>query len=608
MASLVDRFCPNVHDAPVTAAAYDPWSGTTATADENGLVAVQRQGESAPGLLFEVGAAVRGAIAVIRGGSHVVVGDDNGTVAVYRTDDGECEWIDERDGARGRVRAMRGVALNPECSAVATIAKDGLLRHWDLVRGERNAWRGFSGSSVSFDPRGERLLTLDADGQVQLFDMMQLRSISMDRLQTPARFAQFTLDGTLVVAAGQAGVSLLRVSDGAMVGSFATRGGSGIKNLVLSPDGTYVAAITQRSAHLFSLPDLQPVQSSKHGAPDPSGAAVWTQAGLRVGGQDGLMHSGGSGSAGPVEAVGGFGAQRIAAHGSRIACWSGERRIMEFEAPQRPREIHVDRDGRLIVSVPERGPVEVFDFTTGRSVFQCGPETSGALDVAVGGAVVAVQLSGGGLRWWDLAQNNGFQLTWPQAMALSHGGTWLGVVTPRGAIKILDPASGRDALPSPLPLAEVPVAKMAFVNRQPDLLVLDQEGVLGHYDLSSAARTGERPQGRDVLTINVDVDRMWGISGGQYCALRLPEGDRCCILWIDLHAGEVAAEVPDLHPRAWVDADRGLILEPARAAALLEREMSGEERRVLRALPDGEWVSFGENGLFDASEGAAGAM
>lgn len=608
MASLVDRFCPNVHDASVTAAAYDPWSGAVATADANGLVAVQRAGESAPGLLFEVGGAVTGALGVIRGGSHVVVGTDEGSVAVYRTDDGECEWIDEREGARGRVRAMRGVALNPECSAVAAIAKDGLLRHWDLVRGERNAWRGFSGSSVEFDPRGERLLTLDADGQVQLFDMMQLRAISMDRLQTPAQYARFTLDGTLVVAAGQAGVSLLRVADGAMVGSFATRGGSGIINLVLSPDGTYVAAITQRSAHLFSLPDLQPVQSSKHGAPDAAGAAVWTQAGLKVGGADGLLHSGGSGSAGPVETVGGFGPHRIAAHGRRIACWQGEQRIMEFEASERPREVHVDRDGRLVLAVPDRGAIEVFNFATGQRVFEGGPQTHGALDVAVGGTVVAAQLRGGGCRWWDLANNSGFELKWPQAMALSHGGTWLGVVTPRGAVKILDPATGRDALPAPLPLAEVPIARLAFVNRRPDLLVLDREGVLGHYDLSAAARSGERTTGRDILTINVEVDRIWGISGGQYCALRLPEGDRCCILWIDIHTGAVAAEVPNLLPGAWVDADKGLILEPARAAAILEREMSGEERRVLRALPDGQWVSFGWNGLFDASEGAAGAM
>ncbi len=607
MSSLVDRFCPNVHDAPITAAAYDPWSGAMATADESGLVAVTRPGESAPGLQFRPGDAILGSLSIIRGGTHLCIGDEAGSIGVYTLGDGTCEWIDQREGARGRVRAMRGVAINPECSAVAAIAKDGLLRHWDLIRGERNAWRGFSGTSVDFDPRGERLLVLDEDGQVKLFDMLQLQNIAMDRLQTPAQFARFTLDGTMIVAAGQAGISLLRVADGALIGSFATRGGSGIINLVLSPDGTHAAAITQRSAHLFRLPDLQPIASSAHGAPESSGAAMWTPQGLKVGGSDGLLHSGGTGSAGPVTAVGGFGRYRLAAHHHRIACWDRHRRIVEFEAGAPAQEVMVDRDGRLVVTVPARGAVEVFNFATGKRVFDGGPQTSGALDVGVGGTVVAVQPRSGGVRWWDLAANSGFELKWPQAMSLSHGGTWLAVVTPRGAVKILDPATGRDALPAPLPLADVPIKKLAFINRKPDLLVLDAEGVLGHYDLSGG-RNGERAQGRDVLTINVEVDRMWGITGGQYCALRLPEGDRSCILWIDIHSGEVAAEVPDLHPGAWVDADEGLILEPARASAVLEREMDGSERRVLRALPDGQWVSFGATGLFENSEGAAGAM
>ena len=62
MASLVDQFCPNVHDAPITAAAYDPWSGVIATADASGLVAVTRAGEASPGLLFQPGVGITGAI------------------------------------------------------------------------------------------------------------------------------------------------------------------------------------------------------------------------------------------------------------------------------------------------------------------------------------------------------------------------------------------------------------------------------------------------------------------------------------------------------------------------------------------------------------------
>ena len=159
-----------------------------------------------------------------------------------------------------------------------------------------------------------------------------------------------------------------------------------------------------------------------------------------------------------------------------------------------------------------------------------------------------------------------------------------------------------------MPLADVPVKTLAFVNRRPDLLVMDEEGVLGHYDLGDALRQGRPGEGRDIITINVEVDKLWGITGGQYCAMRLPEGDRCTILWVDVHACEVVAEVTDLSANAWVDAEHGLILEPGRSAALVEREMNGKERRILRALPDGQWISFGWRGILDASQGAGGAI
>ncbi len=149
---------------------------------------------------------------------------------------------------------------------------------------------------------------------------------------------------------------------------------------------------------------------------------------------------------------------------------------------------------------------------------------------------------------------------------------------------------------------------MSFINRQPDLLVLDQEGVLGHYDLGKAVTRGQPAHGRDVITVNVEVDRIWGISGGQYCAIRLPEQDGSTILWVDIHACEVVREVTGLPVDAWVDAETGCILQSARSSAILERNMKGDERRVLRALPDGEWIVFGTRGILDASRNAANAM
>lgn len=609
MASLADQFCPNVHDAPITAAAYDPWSGVMATADATGVVAVQRAGESAPGLIFQPGVGVTGALHIIRGGSLIAVGDDDGTIGVYSTADATPEFQEVREGARGRVRAMRGVAISPEGARVATVAVDGLLRIWEIEKGTRAvAWQGFGGLTVEFDERGRSVLCLDDAGQPRLVDLLSHQGLPMDRLQMPAERAMFSLDGTLVVTVGQAGISLLRVVDGHMVSSFATRGGSGILNVVQRPDGLQIGAVSSRSIHIFSMPDLQPVESQRHGAPDATGAAWWGQQGIRVGGSDGLAHGSGAGSAGPVTVVGGFGEQRLAVHGDRVAVWSKNRRVREIAGSGTLREVHVDRDGRYVLCVPQKGAIVVHDAHTGKVVLDGGPETIGATTAQIGGTVVAAQLVAGGVRWWDLARGKALELRWPEGMTLSHGGTWLGVITPRGAIKILDPATGREAVPDPIPTADVPARLLSFVNRRPDLLVVDAEHILAHYDLGASAREKRPAEGRDVIQLHAPPDRVWGITGGQYAALRVPEGNECTLLFVDIQKQTVVSEVNKLHKDAQVDAENGFILEPSRSGGLLEREMNGTERRVLRALPDGQWICFSKRGILDASEGAGSGL
>jgi hypothetical protein len=412
----------------------------------------------------------------------------------------------------------------------------------------------------------------------------------------------------MVVAAGPSGLSLLRVADGHMVASFATKGGSGIVDLQLSPDGSRAAVITQRSVHVFSLPELEPLDSFRHGAPSPTGATLWHAGGVRVAGDDGLLHGGGGGSLGAVTTVTGSGPHRVAVHETMASIWSDNAQRNVIDLGMSPVTCRVDRDGRLMLARPARGPVQVFRCTDGNAIFDGGPETHGATDMAVGGDIVAVTLAGGGLRWWDLAGNRGFELHWPKGMALSGGGTWLGVITPKGMVKILDPTTGTEALPSPQPLADIPVQLLSFVNRSASLMILDQDGVLGHYDLGPSVESNTAATGRDVLTINVEVDRIWGISGGQYCALRLPEGASSTILWVDIHAQEVVQEVTGLCPDVWVDPDSGVLLEPGRSSAILERSMNGGELRVFRSLPEGEWIVFGSRGILEASPGAAGAI
>ncbi len=605
MPSLADQFCPNVHDAAITAAAYDPQTGTLATADAMGWVAVQRRGETSPGLVFQPGGPVDGALGLVQGGAYVGVGDSEGTVGVYRTDDGSPIFQEIRTGDRGRVRAMKGLDISPDGARCASIAVDGLVRMWDLVRCQREvSWSDFGGSTVEFDPRGERLLCLDESGQIRLVDLMSRSGLHVDKLQSPADRACFTRDGTHVLAVGRAGISLIRVVDGRMVASFATRGGSGLLNLLLSPEGHQAAVVTHRSYHVFSLPDLQPTDSQHHGAPDTSGAALWTPSGVRVGGVDGLFHRGGKGSPGTVTALAGYGEYRALAHGKLVTYWARNRRVWDLDTGTAVRALSVDRDGRLVAVVSHEGPVRIFDTRKAQVVFEGGPETHGAQQVDVGGPVVAVRLRDGGVRWWHLARNQAYDLSWPHAMTLSGSGVWMGVVTPRGAVRILDPSTGKDAVLPPQPLADVAIKLVAFVNRRADMLVLDQDGVLGHYDLAASIRDNSPAQGRDVIDFDVEIDAIWGITGGRRCAVRMPAGKQCSIAMVELASGEVSSYIADLPAGSKVCEETGAVLSPARASALLERHPDGREAKVLRSLTDDQWLSYGPTGILEASERA----
>jgi hypothetical protein len=621
MTGLVERFLPISHDAPITAAAYDPWSGARASADETGIVRVTRGGESQPAFTLQENAPVR-ALAFARGGALLGLGTDGGAVAVLRLSDGHEVFREERSGERGRVRAMGGVAVSPEGARLASIAADGLLRIWDLTRGERQyAWQGFGGTGVDFDDRGMRVLCLDAQGQPRLVDLLSNQALPMDRLQAPAEHVCFSLDGTHVVAAGASGISVLRVLDGVLVHSFAARGGSGLLGIAQRPDGAEIAAVSQRSVHVFSIPELQPVGSGRHGAPATTGAVVWDQEGWKVGGADGTFHDGQTGvsDAGPVTAVAGFGPVRAVAHGNLVVAWSRNRRTWRRELGQAVSVLHVDRDGQYVVAGRREAPLAVVDAAKGQVLFEGGPGSEDPLDVAVGGNVVACLLRGGGLRWWDLARNTAFELPWPTAMALSHGGTWLAAVTPRGAIKILDPRTGREGLAELLPGAETPTRLLAFVNRRPDLLVVDDDRVLSHYDLTQAgsgggsggdprvSRHGALPQvaPRDVLQFETMPERLWGLSGGRLAALRMPAETGASLVYVDLHAQGLLGAHDSPHPGIQLDVEDGTSLTPARGAAVLERAVDGSETRVLRALGDAEWIAFGPRGILDASPGAA---
>ena len=615
MANLADQYCPDPHAAPLTAAAFDADSGAKVTADAWGVVAVTQPNQRWPAFVFQVGGAVTGAVAVARGGSLVAVGDDNGTIAVYKTYDGSCIFYDAKDDGSGPYRAMRACAFNPQATSVACLSIDGVVRVYNIARWELlGEWPGFGGETLEFDrERGERLLAIDSLGQPKLLDLVSQEAIDLrDTIPGGVQMARFTYDGEHIVTMGMTGITILALPDGREVNSFTAKQSSGMMNIVLSPDGSSLAAITQRSVHVFALPSLEPQSSEPHGAPEPTKAAMWDQGGPAVGGQDAHLHRPDSEpSLEPIVCCTGYGDHRVAVYGDKIAIWEGNRMRRPFSAKRRFVEVKIDRDGRLVCALPGDGQgVQVFEAKSGRHLFDAGPDTADSPKIEVGGAIVAAMLPTGGLRWYDLRSNNVFELPWVQGFSLSGGGTWLGCITPKGAVKVIDPATGKDAIPAPEPLAGVAVKLVSFVNRKPDMLVLDAENVLSIYDLSVSVTEARPAKGRDVLDLNVPVDRLWGITGGRYAAIRFQdyEAQSAPVIPVDLDAAEVVAEVPNLLPYVWVDPETGFILQPARGGAIQEFDLYGQERRILRALPESEWICFGPNGILDQSSPKASQM
>ena len=105
---------------------------------------------------------------------------------------------------------------------------------------------------------------------------------------------------------------------------------------------------------------------------------------------------------------------------------------------------------------------------------------------------------------------------------------------------------------------------------------------------------------------NIIIDRIWGISHNDklYAVLRIPQNDSATLLWVPIHSEENPFDIPNLHPKAWLDPSSGTIYEPTKSGAIVEKDFNGQERVVYRSLPNGEWISFDSKSIKDSSKNA----
>lgn len=624
--SLVDAWCPEPHDAPITAAASDVASGRLATADAWGHVFVRTADLAGPAVMLHHEARVDGALALSPGGSLLAVGDEAGVLAVYDADDGRCRFRDARPGPAGPARAMRALAFAPDGERVASLAADGRLRLVRATTGERLAtYADLAGRSLDWDEAGHRIVALDAAGTPVVLDLVARQRIVGPTIAGGARQVRWVPGEQQLVVLAATGLFLIDATTMQIVTQRTADRSSGMLALLRGPEGARFAVISARSVHTFDVPGLNTVQSLRHGAPAPTGAAVWDRTGVAVGAEDGRLYRPDQTNSLPgTVCVSGIGAWRAVGHEHHVAIWQdGTRRrtfIPEVQVdPEAPRaltaserivELRIDREGRVLALLTEDLPLQVYEADAGRHLFSAGPDTVDAPRFVVGTGVVAVMLRNGRLRWYDLRANRTFDLDHVADVDVTGGGTWLAVVTRQGNVRIIDPATGDDALPVIQPIGDTPIRLAAFVAGRPELLLLDQEGILGLVDLAPAARDGEEVVSWRIAALRrADVDQLWGLEDGRHAVVRVQEkDDTATFVTFDLDTGEATHEVTGQSAFLTLDAASGHILEPATGNAVLERGPDGAPLRVLRSLPGDGWVTFDHEGVRAASGGVRRAL
>ncbi|MEC8378959.1 MAG: hypothetical protein VXZ96_01475 [Myxococcota bacterium] len=599
MRSLIDNHCHNLHSSPVSTVYCHPQY--IASGAEDGTVVVRSHSGSFR-RQFIVEGPVTG-ICIPSTGEGIAVVDSAGSISAFDIKSGERFFHQPGKASR----SFLAVALNHTHTKIAGLGADGVLRIWELPSEVRDInWPEHMGQTLQFDHRGERLLTITDKGQPRLYNLKHPATLEFEYINTHMEHAHLIHHNSKVLLGGPYGLITLDSNSRHILRSSISERSSGILGIAVSPQEDRVAALTHRSVHILSLPDLQPVDSYKHKVSNVQNAIAWTPRGIFIGGPTGQMHGRRDPApCPPIHTASSIGSFRLAAHQKLFFIWRNNKRVGGMELPHEPKQIIINRSGSLIAVSFQFAPVQVYDAKSGELVMNAHESTINAKEIFVGSThpIILVQLANGGCKWWDLNTQKGFALNWPVCSTLTAGGTWMGVITPAGDIQILDPTTGKPCLPSPEKPMAMPVS-LAFVNRSPTLLTFDNEKVLTRYDLLPSAEDNIPAVGEDIVQITRNVDKIWGVTGGKYCALRITEKDHIDYLWVPLN-GERDPHIVEKVPfGSDIDVENGKIIQIAKAEAILERDAFGNEEMVMRSLSLDDWIGFNAQTIIAKSENA----
>jgi WD40 repeat protein/serine/threonine protein kinase len=190
-------------------------------------------------------------------GEYLISGGSDGTVRLWNVDSRVLLRTFE-----GHTSKVNAVAFSVDGKTFASGSDDRSIRLWDIDGGDSKttiAGHTNSVTTVAFSPDGTRLISGSSDGMLILWTVD--RGLRLHGFEVPFSFgvrsAVFSPDGKRILSSSHSNLYLWYVSSGALL---STIGVHGSYRAAVSPDGSWLAAVTDDTLHLLDAEIGAPLQ------------------------------------------------------------------------------------------------------------------------------------------------------------------------------------------------------------------------------------------------------------------------------------------------------------------------------------------------------------